>query len=318
MAADASGTPGPPSAGARPGSRAHSRARGLARGRTGDPVRVAARRGAPGLAVRALVVGLITGLLLGLASGRDLAPIPCSAVPRQACSTSAVQNQEPGSRIALMARSLSLVPSSIAASDHGRGWASSYSPHGRACVCRLVIGLAGATAPSDLPGAASPAVVLGVTGEQLSLSYSASRLRSDSHLEHWAGSRPAYGGAHGRGRALANARGRTRIWACGGLVAGLTTSRSKTAWPDYMLIRCWLAWRRLLPRQLMAFLADAHQRGVLRKYGSVYQFRHIDLQRRLASYPSQTLPQTSQKRRQGGQFPWRNAERSHIVVVPDT
>lgn len=34
----------------------------------------------------------------------------------------------------------------------------------------------------------------------------------------------------------------------------------------------------------MAFLSDAHERrGVLRQAGDVYQFRHIDLQRHLAS-----------------------------------
>jgi hypothetical protein len=33
----------------------------------------------------------------------------------------------------------------------------------------------------------------------------------------------------------------------------------------------------------MGFLADAHQRGVLRQAGAVYQFRHIELQRRLAN-----------------------------------
>jgi len=33
----------------------------------------------------------------------------------------------------------------------------------------------------------------------------------------------------------------------------------------------------------MAFLADAHQRGVLRQAGAVYQFRHIELQHRLAT-----------------------------------
>jgi hypothetical protein len=38
-----------------------------------------------------------------------------------------------------------------------------------------------------------------------------------------------------------------------------------------------------LPWRLMAFLADAHRRGVLRQVGSVYQFRHIELQRRLTN-----------------------------------
>jgi hypothetical protein len=33
----------------------------------------------------------------------------------------------------------------------------------------------------------------------------------------------------------------------------------------------------------MSFLLDAHQRGVLRQAGAVYQFRHIELQHRLAN-----------------------------------
>jgi hypothetical protein len=47
--------------------------------------------------------------------------------------------------------------------------------------------------------------------------------------------------------------------------------------------RGWLAFRRQLPLPLMAFLADAHQRGVLRQAGATYQFRHLELQRRLAT-----------------------------------
>jgi hypothetical protein len=33
----------------------------------------------------------------------------------------------------------------------------------------------------------------------------------------------------------------------------------------------------------MDFLSDAHRRGVLRQVGAVYQFRHIELQHRLAA-----------------------------------
>ena len=40
-----------------------------------------------------------------------------------------------------------------------------------------------------------------------------------------------------------------------------------------------------LPWPLMAFLADAHQRGVLRQTGATYQFRHLEPQRRLATRP---------------------------------
>jgi hypothetical protein len=36
------------------------------------------------------------------------------------------------------------------------------------------------------------------------------------------------------------------------------------------------------PRQMMRFLNDAHQIGLLRQVGPVYQFRHAKLQERLA------------------------------------
>jgi hypothetical protein len=47
--------------------------------------------------------------------------------------------------------------------------------------------------------------------------------------------------------------------------------------------RAWLSCGRLLPWRSMAFLADAHQRGILRQVGAEYQFRHIRLQERLSS-----------------------------------
>ena len=56
-----------------------------------------------------------------------------------------------------------------------------------------------------------------------------------------------------------------------------------TAWPSYVLVRGWLALHRRLPWSLMDFLADAHQCGILRQAGSIYQFRNIDLQHRLAT-----------------------------------
>jgi protein kinase-like protein/NACHT domain-containing protein len=54
------------------------------------------------------------------------------------------------------------------------------------------------------------------------------------------------------------------------------------AWGAFTVNRTWLALRGHLPWQLMAFLADAHHRGVLRQSGGVYQFRHARVQRRLA------------------------------------
>lgn len=67
-----------------------------------------------------------------------------------------------------------------------------------------------------------------------------------------------------------------------GIIFSLATSALNTAWPSYQLARAWLTLRRKLPWSLIAFLEDAHQRGVLRQAGAVYQFRHIELQHRLA------------------------------------
>ncbi len=67
-----------------------------------------------------------------------------------------------------------------------------------------------------------------------------------------------------------------------GLVVGLLFGILKAAWGEFVITRCWLALRGHLPWRLIGFLADAHQRGVLREVGAVYQFRHVQLQRRLA------------------------------------
>ncbi|WP_322779777.1 hypothetical protein [Frankia sp. Cas4] len=68
--------------------------------------------------------------------------------------------------------------------------------------------------------------------------------------------------------------------AAAGLLAGLL----QTARGPFAVAQAWLAMRGRLPRELMAFLADAHEhRGVLRQVGTVYQFRHVELQRRLAN-----------------------------------
>jgi hypothetical protein len=69
------------------------------------------------------------------------------------------------------------------------------------------------------------------------------------------------------------------------MAIGLLWSAFQSAWPAYLLSRSWLAMHHRLPWSLMDFLADAHQRGILRQVGSLYQFRHIDLQRRLADRP---------------------------------
>jgi len=67
-----------------------------------------------------------------------------------------------------------------------------------------------------------------------------------------------------------------------GLAVGLAVCLTR-AWGTYAFTRLWLALRGRLPLQFMRFLDDAHNRGVLRQVGGVYQFRHARLQASLAT-----------------------------------
>jgi hypothetical protein len=73
-----------------------------------------------------------------------------------------------------------------------------------------------------------------------------------------------------------------------GFIAGIVGG-VRAQWPSYMSARAWLALRHRLPWRLATFLTDAHQRGVLRQAGAVYQFRHIELQHRLANQPDRQV-----------------------------
>ena len=66
-----------------------------------------------------------------------------------------------------------------------------------------------------------------------------------------------------------------------GMASGLVLSDS--AWLHWAVAHSRLALGGKLPWASMRFLADAHKRGILRQIGAVYQFRHIELQHRLAS-----------------------------------
>ncbi|GAA2632678.1 hypothetical protein [Streptomyces vastus] len=61
-----------------------------------------------------------------------------------------------------------------------------------------------------------------------------------------------------------------------------------SAWGHLLTARLWLCPPGRLSWRLMAFLAEAHERGVLRQAGAVYQFRHARLQERLASARGET------------------------------
>ncbi|MFF3127396.1 helix-turn-helix domain-containing protein [Streptomyces sp. NPDC057908] len=69
----------------------------------------------------------------------------------------------------------------------------------------------------------------------------------------------------------------------GAFGAGLGYGLSLTAWGQWVaLARIWLPLTGQLPWALIAFLDDAHQRGVLRQVGAVYQFRHAWIQSHLS------------------------------------
>ncbi|PRY34858.1 NACHT domain-containing protein [Umezawaea tangerina] len=73
-----------------------------------------------------------------------------------------------------------------------------------------------------------------------------------------------------------------------GLCVGAVQTAAYQAWGRLGLARAYLAATGRLPWRLMAFLRDAHRRGVLRQAGPVHQFRHARLRDRLAEDHGQT------------------------------
>ena len=67
------------------------------------------------------------------------------------------------------------------------------------------------------------------------------------------------------------------------LCIGVMTMGSR-AWGALMLTRPYLVLRGQSPLRLMRFLDDAHQRGVLRQSGTVYQFRHESLKNYISTH----------------------------------
>ncbi|MEV1004979.1 hypothetical protein [Nonomuraea sp. NPDC050202] len=65
------------------------------------------------------------------------------------------------------------------------------------------------------------------------------------------------------------------------------------AWLTFNLARIWLFFKWDFPWKLMTFLEEAHRLGVLRRSGSVYQFRNVEIQRHLASIAQPALEKRS-------------------------
>jgi hypothetical protein len=130
-------------------------------------------------------------------------------------------------------------------------------------VVGLVFGLAfGLQIPTDIKAAPSPSELLAAN-------------RKNAVFQSCVGCL-AFGLAFGLVGGLVNAF-------VGGFVWGFVVRLSTDAWGRWLILsRVWLPMTGRLPWALTAFLDDAHQRGMLRQAGAVYQFRHARLQNHLA------------------------------------
>lgn len=72
------------------------------------------------------------------------------------------------------------------------------------------------------------------------------------------------------------------IGVAAGMVVGLTFGFYHAASPEFRIITWWLALRGKAPWRFKHFLEEAYELTVLRQSGASYQFRHIELQKRLA------------------------------------
>lgn len=81
--------------------------------------------------------------------------------------------------------------------------------------------------------------------------------------------------------ALGDLRDKGRVRGIAGLTVGILV---QSAWTRWLIARTWLFASRQAPWRLLRFLEDAHKRGVLRQSGAAYQFRHLELQHRLAAH----------------------------------
>jgi NACHT domain len=73
------------------------------------------------------------------------------------------------------------------------------------------------------------------------------------------------------------------IGVASGLIVGLTFGFYHAASPEFRIVTWWLALHGKAPWRFRRFLDQAYERTVLRQSGATYQFRHIELQVRLAA-----------------------------------
>ncbi|HEX5566693.1 MAG TPA: NACHT domain-containing protein [Streptomyces sp.] len=88
-----------------------------------------------------------------------------------------------------------------------------------------------------------------------------------------------------------------------GTVGAAAVIVTLSPWAQWLLAKVTLAGLGRLPWSTMAFLEDARRVGLLRQVGGVYQFRHAQLQRRLAAGPRGGAP-APRRRRSAARPPW--------------
>lgn len=77
-----------------------------------------------------------------------------------------------------------------------------------------------------------------------------------------------------------------QVGAVAGVGATISVALTVSMLGVFNLARVWLAMFRKMPMDVMGFLREAYDRGVLRRIGGAYQFRHEFLQERLAQEAS--------------------------------
>lgn len=103
------------------------------------------------------------------------------------------------------------------------------------------------------------------------------------------------------------------IGTVGGLGGAFSYALCFTAWGQWLtLVRVWLPLTGKLPWNTGAFLDDAYRRGVLRRTGAVYQFRHARLQHHLGHVYRLRQPNYAPAR-----FPASRTPPTAVVKEPD-
>jgi hypothetical protein len=238
----------------------------------------------------ALALGLVLGLLIGLVYGtnEDAEP-PREVLPAQKLRWSGHREvpQEAAAMALLLASFGGLAVGVVAFFTIGP-LAGFMLALAFGLAVWLTLGFTGA--PTDPSVAADPGVVLAQDRRTFWANLLTFALGTGLGLGAFIGLGLGLGLATGREDGLTV--GLTFGLASGiglGLVGGIGGHIMSTAWGRFAVTQVWFRLCHRLPWPLMRFLEDAHKRGVLRQTGAVYQFRHVELQRRLATRPQSDI-----------------------------